>query len=328
VAGVEQKGGISKWLFNHALSVKLDNYRKTGSLHHWFWDRLVFGGVQAKLGGRVKVMLTGAAPLSPQVLDFLRVVFACDVFEGYGMTESCAISCVTHKADQTHGQVGGPVPSVEIKLVDIPEMGYTSKDQPNPRGEVWIRGPTVFKGYHKNDQQTIDTVTKDGWLVTGDVGMFDEMGRLFIIDRKKALFKLAQGEYISPEKIEIALSRCPMIAQAFVDGNSLKSFVVAVVVPDAEVVMPWAKSHGIGDDFAAVCKNPRTKEAIVAEIVGLGSNGSKELKGFEVPKAIHVESEQFSVENDLLTPTFKMKRPQAKHKYESTISSLYDSVQE
>ncbi len=326
IAGIEAKGGIAKFLFNHALSTKLVNFKKNGRLHHWLWDRLVFNAVRAKLGGKVKVMLTGSAPLSPQVMDFLRVVFCCDVFEGYGMTELSAVTAVTHRGDYIPGQVGGPVPSIEVKLVDIPEMGYTSKDKPFPRGEIWSRGPTLFKGYYKNDEATKANVDSDGWLATGDVGMFDEKGRLFIIDRKKALFKLSQGEYISPEKIEAILARCPMIAQAFVDGDSLKSYLVAVVVPDQEIVEPWAKSNGIPGSFSELCKNDLLKGEIMKSIIKLGANGSGELKGFEVPKDIFLEQELFSVDNDLITPTFKLKRAITKKKYHTIIEQLIAAV--
>jgi len=301
--------------------------KRTGQLTHWLYDRLVFAGIREKLGGRVKAMLTGSAPLSAAVLDFLRVVFSCPVLEGFGMTESAAITTLTCPGDLTPGQLGLPAPCVEIKLVDIPEMGYTSADKPCPRGEIWIRGPTIFTGYYQNKEQTDETMT-DGWLNTGDVGMFDEAGRLYIIDRKKALFKLAQGEYISPEKIEAQLARSPLIAQAYVEGSSLKSYIVAVVIPDEETLMPWAKNKGIDGDFVKVCQEQRTKDAIMKEIVMMGNAGSKELRGFEIPKAIHLDTELFTPENGLVTPTFKLKRAQAKAKYGTIIQDLYASVTE
>lgn len=327
LAGVELKGGVAKWLFNHALEVKIANYRKSGALTHWLWDRIVFGAVRAKLGGQVKVMLTGSAPLSPQVHDFVRVVFGAELIEGYGMTETCALSALTVKGDVTHGTVGGPAPSVEIKLVDIPDMEYLSTDKPNARGEVWIRGPTSFTGYYNNAEATKGAL-QDGWVATGDVGMFDAQGRLFIIDRKKSLFKLSQGEYISPEKIEAVLARSPLIAQAYVEGNSLKSTLVAVVIPDAETVLPWAKSHGLSSEMPELCKNGKLREAIMEEIKKLGNHGSGELKGFEMPKAVHLDSELFTPENGLVTPTFKLKRPQAKKKYGEIVTELYKGLPE
>lgn len=328
IAGVEAKGGIAKWLFTQALATKIANYRSNGVLTHWLWDRLVFAAVKAKLGGRVKFMVTGAAPLSPEVHDFVRVVFGVEVLEGYGMTETCAMSTMLRAGDGTHGTVGVPMPCAEVKLVDIPEMGYTSKDDPYPRGEVWVRTTSAFTGYYKNSEATAETLKEYGWVATGDVGMFDAQGRLHVIDRKKALFKLAQGEYISPEKIEATITRTPLIAQAYVEGNSLKSCLVAVVIPDQETVMPWAKTKEIAGSFEEVCANKCLKEAIMKDIKKLGSAGTGELKGFELPRDIHIDTELFTPENEITTPTFKLKRPQAKAKYAAAIDEMYSKIAE
>lgn len=329
-AGVEAKGGFSKWLFDYAFEAKLANLRRDGTMTHWLYDRLVFATIREKLGGRVKAMLTGSAPLSAPVLDFLRVVFSCPVLEGFGMTETAAITSLTAPGDLTQGQIGLPSPCVEIKLVDIPEMGYTSKDQPNPRGEIWIKGASVFKGYYKDPDATADALN-DGWVVTGDVGMWDAQGRLFLIDRKKAIFKLSQGEYVAPEKIEAVLCRNAKIAQAFVDGDSLKPCLVAIIVPDKESVLPWAQETFPSLSTASwedICKDAQVRSAILKEITLLGSKGTNELKGFEVPKAIHLEPELFSIENGMLTPKFSMKRPIAKQKYAQIVKDLYATVKE
>ncbi len=329
-AGVNAKGGFAKWLFNYAFETKLEALRKNGELKHWLWDRLVFAGIREKLGGRVKAMLTGSAPLSAQVIDFLRVVFSCPVIEGFGMTETAAITTLTPPGDLTQGQIGLPVPCVEIKLVDIPEMSYTSKDQPNPRGEIWIRGPSVFSGYYKDEENTKISL-RDGWVVTGDVGMWDAQGRLFLIDRKKSLFKLAQGEYVAPEKVEAIICRNNKVAQAYIDGNSLKSFLVAVIVPDKETVIPWAReTFDLPEEttWTEICNNEQVKQGILKEINCLGSKGTGELKGFEVPRAIHLEPELFSVESGLVTPTFKLKRPTAKNHFGGVIAAMYETVKE
>lgn len=133
-------------------------------------------------------MVSGASPLSPDVMDFLRVCFGCQVIEGYGMTEtSCTISNMD-QSDILSGHVGSPNPACEIKLVDVPEMNYTSEDQPYPRGEICVRGPIVFQGYYKDEVQTREMIDKDGWLHTGDIGVWLPGGRLKIIDRKKNIF--------------------------------------------------------------------------------------------------------------------------------------------
>jgi long-chain acyl-CoA synthetase len=183
-AGVRAKGGVAQFLFEHALASK-KAFLKKGYYSHLIYDALVFKAVRARLGGNVRFMVSGAAPLSGEVADFLRVCFSVDFAEGYGQTESAAQSTLQILSDLSSGHVGVPAPSCEIKLRDVPSMNYTSQDKPNPRGEIMVRGPAVFKGYYKSPEKTAETITKDGWLLTGDVGMWDSQGRLRIIDRVK-----------------------------------------------------------------------------------------------------------------------------------------------
>lgn len=181
------------------------------------FDKLVFDKIRAKLGGRVQMMSSGASPISPEVFLFLRVVFGGVVLEGYGMTETACLITLTVPGDPVcGGHVGAVIPSCEVKLVDIPEMNYSNMDSPYPRGEICVRGPILFSGYLKNEAATRETIDETWWLHTGDVGMFIEGGRLRIFDRKKAIFKLAQGEYISPERIEAVHTKSPLILQSFV----------------------------------------------------------------------------------------------------------------
>ena len=165
------KRTISKWLFNYALESKRKALRERNEFTHWFWDFLVFNKIRGLLGGRVEKILSGSAPLSAEVMEFMRVVFACEVFEGYGQTETSAGSCVTEFGDwSVAGHVGTPLPCTEFKLVDIPEMGYTSKDTPYPRGEICIRGPSCFTGYFGDEEKTKEALDGQGWVHTGDVG--------------------------------------------------------------------------------------------------------------------------------------------------------------
>lgn len=185
------------------------------------------------LGGRVRRMLTGSAPINPDTLDFLKVCFCCPIHEGYGQTESCAASCLTSGLDSKAGHVGGPLSCIRIRLRDIPEMEYLSTDE-NPRGEICYQGNSIFKGYFKNPDKTKEALSEDGWLHSGDVGMILPNGSIRIIDRAKNIFKLAQGEYVAPEKLENVYCQSPYVAQIFVHGESTESWLMAVVVPELE----------------------------------------------------------------------------------------------
>lgn len=327
MAGVQSQGAFTKFLFNYAYKSKAYNLEKHGSYQHWLWDRVVFSKIRNRLGGRVEAILTGSAPVAPEVMTFLRVCFACEVYEGYGQTETSAGSTLTSRGDWIPGQIGVPLPSNEIKLVDIPDMGYTSRDKPNPRGEICIRGPNCFTGYYKEPGLSKDALDADGWVHTGDVGEWDECGRLKIIDRKKNIFKLAQGEYISPEKVENTICRNQYIAQAYVEGNSIRANLVAIVVPDFEVLERWAREQGLTyTDQADLAGKPQVKELLLNQLKGLGSRGTGELKGFEVPRDIYVEHVPFSVENGILTSTMKLKRHEAKKYYAQQIEQMYVNI--
>jgi long-chain acyl-CoA synthetase len=171
-------------------------------------------------------MITGSAPISKEVLDFLKIAFCCQILEGYGQTECGAPAAITWVKDPTSGHVGGPYPTLEIKLVDVPDMNYTSEDKdeqgnPMPRGEICYRGNNTFKGYFRQPEQTAEALDKGGWVHTGDIGMFLPSGALKIIDRKKNIFKLSQGEYIAPDKIENKIAQSGLVQQIFVYGDSL-----------------------------------------------------------------------------------------------------------
>lgn len=325
LAAVKGSGGIKEYLFNVAYGAKKAALEK-GKSPSPVWDRLVFNKIKARLGGRVRIMITGASPISPDVLDFLKICFGGRVVEGYGMTEStCTISSVDD-GDNTSGHVGSPNPAVEIKLEDIPEMNYTGADQPYPRGEICVRGPIVFKGYYKDEKQTAEILDAEGWLHTGDVGLWLPGGRLKIIDRKKNIFKLAQGEYIAPEKIENIYQRSQFVAQCFVHGDSYNSSLVVVVVVDPETLPAWAKGRGIeyADDLERLAGDPAVRAAVQADLDAIGREAK--LRGFEFAKAVHLVAEPFTVENGLLTPTFKVKRPQAKAAFEKEIQAMYQEI--
>jgi len=277
----------------------------------------------------VNMVVSGSAPISPDVMDFLKIALSCEVIEGYGMTENCAVATRNWPNDPTSsGTVGPPQPACEIKLVDVPAMNYTSEDQPNPRGEILLRGVQCFTTYYKDEKNTKETVDDEGWIHTGDVGEIDHCGRLKIIDRVKNIMKLAQGEYVALEKIENTYATSPVVAQLYVHGDSLQSYLVGVVVPDpiqlAAIVSEITGAKVVPEDQAALL-NAINDQRVATHVLGILAQTAKKagLKGFETIKRIHISLDPFSVENDTLTPTLKLRRKNAHSKYQVEIDALY-----
>uniref|UniRef100_A0AAX7VIS1 Long-chain-fatty-acid--CoA ligase n=1 Tax=Astatotilapia calliptera TaxID=8154 RepID=A0AAX7VIS1_ASTCA len=312
---------LKRWLLNFAAKRKGAEVSSGIIRSDSVWDKIFFSKIQASLGGRLRMIITGAAPTSPTVLGFLRAALGCQVYEAYGQTECTAGCTFTTPGDWTQGHVGAPLPCNLIKLVDVPEKNYfASKGE----GEICVKGPNVFKGYLKDPERTAETLDADGWLHTGDIGKWLPNGTLKIVDRKKHIFKLAQGEYISPEKIENIYIRSEPVSQLYVHGDSLQSCLVGIVVPDPETMPEWAKKKGILGTYEDLCKNTELKKGILEDLVRLGKASG--LHSFEQVKNIYIHNEMFSIQNGLLTPTLKAKRPELKEFFKAKIDELYNSI--
>ncbi|KAM4604008.1 long-chain-fatty-acid--CoA ligase 1a isoform 1-T2 [Polymixia lowei] len=312
---------LKRWLLDFASRRKEAELKSGVVRKDSMWDRLIFKKVQSSLGGRVRLMITGAAPVSPTVLTFLRAALGCQFYEGYGQTECTAGCSMSMPGDWTAGHVGAPLPCNSVKLVDVAEMNYLAA---NGEGEVCVKGPNVFQGYLKDPEKTTEAIDQDGWLHTGDVGKWLPNGTLKIIDRKKHIFKLAQGEYIAPEKIENNYIRSDPVAQIFVHGDSLQACLVGIVVPDPDFLPGWAKKRGIEGSYSELCKNKDIKNAILEDILMLGKKGG--LKSFEQVRDITLHAEMFSVQNGLLTPTLKAKRAELRNHFREQIDALYAKI--
>uniref|UniRef100_F1RSZ3 Long-chain-fatty-acid--CoA ligase n=2 Tax=Sus scrofa TaxID=9823 RepID=F1RSZ3_PIG len=312
---------LKRWLLDFASKRKEAELRSGIIRNNSLWDKLIFHKIQSSLGGKVRLMVTGAAPVSATVLTFLRAALGCQFYEGYGQTECTAGCSLTVPGDWTAGHVGAPMPCSLIKLVDVEEMNYLAA---KGEGEVCVKGPNVFQGYLKDPAKTAEALDKDGWLHTGDIGKWLPNGTLKIIDRKKHIFKLAQGEYIAPEKIENIYLRSEPVAQVFVHGESLQAFLIAIVVPDVETLGHWAQKRGFVGSFEELCRNKDVKKAILEDMLRLGRDAG--LKSFEQVRGISLHPELFSIDNGLLTPTMKAKRPELRNYFRSQIDELYSTV--
>mmetsp|Transcript_17619 Transcript_17619/g.42461 ORF Transcript_17619/g.42461 Transcript_17619/m.42461 type:complete len:828 (-) Transcript_17619:341-2824(-) len=345
--GMQARGAVASWLFNKALATQTENV-KAGRPRSGFWDKIIFSKLQARFGGRIRIMASAAAPLPAGLHTFLKVAFNCPVLQAYGMTENAGAATGMVWDTTTTGTVGGPYPAMEVKVQDTEDYKCTDiyprsqaefegqwsfKGAFDPsmagkrveRGEVCLRGPNVALGYFKNPKDTQDTFDSQGWLHTGDVGMWKEDGSLQIIDRKKNIFKLSQGEYVAPDSVEGAIAPCKFVGQVFVYGSSFEAVLVAVIVPDRDVVMGLPQAAG--KTLAQAVAQPEVKKMILDDITATcRQNG---MRGFEIPKDIHFETNVnglglgFTVDNDCLTPTFKPKRPQLTKRYQRELDAMY-----
>jgi len=247
----------------------------------------------------------------------------CPLFEAYGQTECTAGSNITIPGDHSAGHVGPPLPCNEIKLFDVEEMEL--KVSESKRGEICYRGPNVFAGYFHDAKRTKEALDSEGWLHSGDIGTWLESGVLKIVDRKKSIFKLAQGEYVAPEKIENVYIQDNRLAQAFVWGDSHQASLVGIFVVEPNTFASWAAGKDFKGEVAALIKNKEVTKAFLTETNVLAKASG--LTTFELVKAVRLITDAFTVENNLLTPTFKTKRPQITALYrENVLKELIGEV--
>jgi long-chain acyl-CoA synthetase len=331
--------GIRGMLSRRAVETKLANANNPdpakATNKHLLYDRIWAKKVAKALGlDRATVMVSGSAPIEPSLHQFLRIVFSNDFVQGYGLTESYAVSLCQLAGDMTVDNCGAVAPGTEVCIADVPEMEYLSSDKPHPRGELLLRGPTIFKGYFRNEKATASSFTEDGWFRTGDIASVDEStGRFRIIDRVKNVLKLAQGEYVSPERIENAYAaNCSWIASAYVHGDSTQSFLVAIfgVAPEAlaalasKVLGRAVTPQDVLSNKGGVLQDERVKVEIMKQLEEVAKKNR--FNSYERVRAVELMIEPFTVENEILTPTLKLKRPQAAKRYRDVIDRLYADV--
>ncbi|GAA5949926.1 hypothetical protein JCM21900_005526 [Sporobolomyces salmonicolor] len=318
VSKVQASGALKSKIFNFALAVKKMSGR--GGILAGITDAVVFNAVKQATGGKLKYALNGGAPISKETQEFLSVALVL-IIQGYGFTEGTAMCCLLPPEFHQYGVVGVPVPSTEIKLVDVEEAGYSSTNNP-PQGEVWVRGPSVTKGYYKRDDLTAEAWTEDGWFKTGDVGQWNKDGTLSIIDRKKNLVKLSGGEYIALERLESVYKSSPYVANIMVHADSSASRPMAVVFPHEANLKKLASEQGVTDtEVHSLCQNDQIRDAILK---GLNAVGKKQgFKPLETLQCIVLSDEEWTPQNGMLTAAQKLNRKVITEKYKKEIDAVY-----
>ncbi|KAG1686836.1 Long-chain-fatty-acid--CoA ligase 5 [Nymphon striatum] len=306
---------LKKYIMDWALKSKSDARKSNG--RKTIWDSILFPRIRNKLGGNIETVLVASAPISTDVKAFFNCALDCWIMEAYGQTETSAAT-LTAPEDWDAGHVGFPQPNCLMKVVDVPEMEYFAKDD---IGEICIKGPSLMSGYFKRDDLTAETIDKDGWLHTGDIGQWLPNGALKIIDRQKNIFKLSQGEYISPEKVENVYSMCNLTSQLFVDGISTENYCVALAVPNEPAFLKWAKAEGKEGSLEELCEDKAVVKLLIQELNKLGKKEG--LNSLEQVKKVKILTKPFTMEDGLLTGTMKNKRIALRKAFDKEIKELY-----
>ncbi len=271
-------------------------------------DRLIFSKVRERFGGRLKFAISGSAALSPEVAQFIDTL-GIAVYEGYGLSETSPIVSANTPTARKIGSVGKPLPGVRVEI----DRSVTGDDR---EGEIIVYGPNVMKGYHNSPEENAEVFTEDDGLRTGDLGYLDDEGFLYVTGRIKEQYKLETGKYVMPSPLEEILKLSPYVASVMLFGEN-KPYNVALVVPERSAVEAWARAEGrrivdLGGDRAVY-------ELLEREIA-VRAQG---FKSYERPRKIAVIDEEFTVENELLTPTLKLKRRNIVMRYWEVLESLY-----
>jgi len=300
-------------LFNQALFIakEVQIYRKTKQAIPWTTllqyealSRLVFAPIKKAFGGNLLFAISGGAPLSPQLAEFFASI-GINVVEGYGLTETCAAITVNSLSQNRPGTVGLPIGDVEIKF---------ASDQ-----EILVKSKKCLKEYYKNPEATAE-VMQDGFFATGDIGHFNDEGRLVITDRKKDLIKTAGGKYVAPQKLEGLMKQEPLISQILIHGDQ-KKFVSALISIEEPQLKSWAQSQNITyTDWQDLYQNPALRVRIQKHIQSVNS----QLASYESIKKFEIVPESWTVENGLLTQSLKVKRKVVEQKYAELLNEMYE----
>jgi len=310
-SGMEKAGGLKKAIFDWSINVgaKMREVERSGrrpgfllQRKYKFADEKVLSKIRALFGGNLRLAVSGAAPINPEILRFFDAAGVL-ILEGWGMTETSTAATIATPDDFKIGTIGKPFPGCEVRIAED--------------GEILVKGPNVFQGYHKNEEATNETIV-DGWLHTGDLGEIDSDGFIKITGRKKDIIITAGGKNITPANLEAEIKQHPLVSQCVVVGDR-RPYLVALVTLDPEEAATYATEQGLPDDLAQLAANPDVHASIMAHVEEINKNFAR----VEQVKKIAILPHDLSQETGELTPTLKVKRAVVTDKHESEIEQLY-----
>jgi long-chain acyl-CoA synthetase len=269
-------------------------------------DRLVFGRIRERMGGRLRTPISGGAPLAREIAEFFDAI-GVRIFEGYGLSECTTAATTNTPAHWRFGTVGRALPGTELRLAED--------------GELLIRGETVFAGYYKDPEATARVLDEDGWLHSGDIARIDADGFVSITDRKKDIIVTAGGKNIAPQNLENELKTSRYVSQAIVVGDR-RPYPAALITLDETEIGKWAQARGIHGDLAALSSD----EQVVALVQGIVDDINRERSRYEQIKRFTILPRDFALERDEITPTLKLKRRAILENFADAVESLYDGA--
>ena len=312
----------------YAYHTKLDNFNKYGVITHPIFDRLIFSKIRQQFGSKIKVLLCASAPMSKDLADDFKLFLSIPVVEGLGMTELAGSAFASNTYDLTNNTAGGLTTGAMMKIVDIPELGYSHNDVEDgyacPSGEICVKGPLVFVGYYKNDEETKKAFDEEGYFHTGDIGrIFTKFNNgLKIVDRLKEIFKLSQGEYIIPAKLESQYMKSRYVEQIMIYGNSNMNNIIAIIKPN---IKNCAEALGVTEEEIQNMKDDdKLINLFIDDLDKIAQDN--EFNGLEKVKYILFTFEGFTVENECMTPTMKIVRKKIEKKFKDDINELYKNI--
>src|SRR6476469_1312710 len=312
-SAMDKEGGLKKAIFNWAIKIgkRMRDVERQGSepgfllrRQYRIADGQVLSKIRGLFGGRVRLAVSGAAPINPDILRFFDAAGVL-VVEGWGMTETSTAATISTAEEFKFGTIGRPFPGCEVKIADD--------------GEILVRGPNVFQGYYKNEEATREALV-DGWLHTGDLGEVDPDGFIRITGRKKDIIITAGGKNITPANIEAEVKQHPLVSQCVLIGDR-RPYLVALLTLDPEEAVKFAGEHGLGDDPDAIASSEQVRHAIADHIEKMNQKFAR----VEQVKKFKILPRDLSQEGGELTPTMKVKRNVVADKYAADIESLYSS---